>query len=317
MARRKSTDFNLRFDDEDPDSIYRSEMDTLKIEKLGQRVTLLTILIPCLIGVILVYGYMDIKDRLTKTSYTGTQGVEKLSRELESRFSSLSVKQARLEETLAAQAKTLDDLKKQIKNNAWHDKKAIQKVAESVNTRAEKKDLKALGNKVSRIDKSVSPLGLEISSANVKLEALDTRTTGELAKLSQKTKAMEASIEQFKTESGALETEIRAQLSQKVNSVALKNHVDEAIEPLNTKVNDLLRRVGLLQMELSTLTKGTNPKTDEPETEKPSAEAEKIPAEAEKTPTTDKTASNPPLKKAMPKTKPTPDKKIEEQELNE
>jgi chromosome segregation ATPase len=325
MAAKKRTDFQIGFDDEDPNAIYRGEMETLKIEKLSQRVTLLTILIPCLVGIMVFFGYLDIKDRLTQSNYTGTQGVEKLSRDMESRFSSLSLKQARLEEALAtriksitgleksitAQEKGLAALDKQVKSFAWRDKQAIKKVTETMGTLAGKKELKALNNKVSRIDKAVAPLSLEISSAHVKLEALDTRASKELTKLTQKSRALnEALVQlknetqamaQIKTETAALETEMRALIAEKVDTVALANQVAETTEPLIDKVNDLLRRVGLLQAEVSALAKAPSPK----------------PAPVKKATTSKAPAPKPTLKKAIPKTKPAPTKKIVEQELSE
>ena len=90
--------FKIGGDDQENETVMQSELQELKIEKLNQRVMLLTILIPCMIGVILIISYLDIKDRVKRTQSTGTIGVQKLSKDLDSKFSSLSLEQAKLKE---------------------------------------------------------------------------------------------------------------------------------------------------------------------------------------------------------------------------
>ena len=45
-------------------SIYHEEINTLKIEKLSNRVTIISIIIPCLISAILIFAYLDMKERV-------------------------------------------------------------------------------------------------------------------------------------------------------------------------------------------------------------------------------------------------------------
>jgi hypothetical protein len=77
-----------------------AEINELKLEKISQRVTLISVLIPVLIVIVLVITYLDIKKRVTQTEDTGNIEFQKLSADLESRFSSLSVRQARLEDAI-------------------------------------------------------------------------------------------------------------------------------------------------------------------------------------------------------------------------
>ncbi|RLB96073.1 MAG: hypothetical protein DRH90_24945, partial [Deltaproteobacteria bacterium] len=72
---RTPSTFKLGGDDQENDAVMQAELQELKIEKLGQRVMLLAILIPCMIGVILIISYLDIKDRVKRTQSTGTIGV--------------------------------------------------------------------------------------------------------------------------------------------------------------------------------------------------------------------------------------------------
>ncbi len=98
MEEDQSPTFKISGNDE-PEDIRQDELRDLKMEKLGHRVTLLTVLIPCMIGIIMVIAYLDIKDRVTRSQDTGTIGVQKLSKDLTSKFSSLSLEQAKIKDT--------------------------------------------------------------------------------------------------------------------------------------------------------------------------------------------------------------------------
>lgn len=95
--------FRMRLDDLDEEIDRRavsSEVNELRLEKISQRVTMISIMIPVLIVIVLVITYLDIKKRVVQTEDSGTIEFRKLSSDLESRFSSLSLRQAKLEDTL-------------------------------------------------------------------------------------------------------------------------------------------------------------------------------------------------------------------------
>ena len=97
--------FKMRAGDTDEpidESVIPTTVDELRLEKLNTRVTVISILIPVLIVIVLVIAYLDIKKRVVHTEDTGSINVQKLSQDLESRFSSLSVRQAELEQNLTA-----------------------------------------------------------------------------------------------------------------------------------------------------------------------------------------------------------------------
>ena len=96
----KNGQFKLSMDDTVEDAVIPAAVDELRIEKLSTRVTLISILIPVLIVIIVAITYLDIKKQVLRSEDTGTIGVQRLSKDLDSRFSSLSLSQARLEESL-------------------------------------------------------------------------------------------------------------------------------------------------------------------------------------------------------------------------
>lgn len=73
------------------------------IRRLNRRVNIFTLLLPILLIALVLLGYLDIKRRVSQTQDNGSAQVLNLSKDLESSFSSLSVKQAELAEALDKQ----------------------------------------------------------------------------------------------------------------------------------------------------------------------------------------------------------------------
>lgn len=94
--------FRMRLDDDVEETVIPTAVDELRLEKISTRVTIISVLIPVLIVIVLVIAYLDIKKRVVQTEDTGSMSFQTLSNDLESRFSSLSLRQARLEEQMAA-----------------------------------------------------------------------------------------------------------------------------------------------------------------------------------------------------------------------
>ena len=92
--------FRLQPTDELDETSIVGNVNELRLEKISQRVTLISIIIPVLIIIVLAFTYLDVKKRMTYTEDTGMMEFEKLSADLESRFSSLSLRQAKLEENI-------------------------------------------------------------------------------------------------------------------------------------------------------------------------------------------------------------------------
>ena len=108
MDNNESSGFKMSIDDKSPDSELQEEIDDLRISKLSQRITLVTILIPTLIGILLLVAYLDMKKKVDKTFNAEAKQVQNLSQNLESKFSSLSLQFAKLEDTFAKKILSLE-----------------------------------------------------------------------------------------------------------------------------------------------------------------------------------------------------------------
>lgn len=91
-------------------AIYKEELNDLKIEKLSNRITILSILIPCLVGALLILAYIDIKERVTDILDTGQTKVQGVEKNFEEKLNAMDVQLAKLRFSME---KTIPELKSQ------------------------------------------------------------------------------------------------------------------------------------------------------------------------------------------------------------
>lgn len=238
--------FQFSADEEEPEAILQDELRELKIEKLGQRVTLLTILIPCMIGIILVITYLDIKDRVTRSYDTGAIGVQKLSKDLASKFSSLSLEQAKIKDI---QANKLPELEK----SAAFLKSRLTKLQESMTQLSASTISK---DELTRVTKTLTKNIADIpQSLKPEFEALaltNDRLSEDYRKLSSDIKVLSE---------GMAEINIRiSTISKEIETIGEKSIDRDELE-LALKLKEigyrqsLLDKTALLEKEIQTLRK--------------------------------------------------------------
>ena len=180
MPKKSQPEFKMRMDNGETESLFAEERSDLRLEKLTQKVTIISILLPVLIGVILIISYLDIKSRVTTVQDTGESGVQSLSQNLESRFSSLSVKFAALEEAFNQKSEKMDKgnlaLQKRVKEAEksvrWLNKiKAAKKIFEQKSTDIDTR-LEAIKTDLQTLDSNLNSLDLSVKQELVELVAL-------------------------------------------------------------------------------------------------------------------------------------------------
>jgi hypothetical protein len=219
-----------------------AEVNELKLEKINQRVTLISILIPVLIVVVLVITYLDIKKRVVRTEDTGASEFQKLSSDLESRFSSLSVRQARIEDAMdklieennkatAALQVRLDKLQTAVKDvnkltaEQKESKAAMAEVVKQVNTVVESSNQAA-----TQTAAITQELKKQIDQANHAL----TASASQLAAVEKKV----STIDQGKIDKQAMDLAIRFEI------LKLDNSLKTQIDALQSKLNNLESQSG-------------------------------------------------------------------------
>jgi len=138
-----------------------------------------------MIGVILVITYLDIKDRVTRSYDTGAIGVQKLSKDLASKFSSLSLEQAKINDI---QAKTIPELEKSaafLKSRITKLQKSMSQVTASTISRDElTRVAENLSNKITEIPQELKPDFDALTRADEQMAEDTQRMSDELKLLS-------------------------------------------------------------------------------------------------------------------------------------
>jgi len=228
-------------DDEIPEFQVQEDLDDQKVEKLHKRITRISIIIPCLVLIIILAAYFDLKKNLSSVNTIGNMGVQTLSKELESRFSSLSIKQANLEETLdkriAAIEKTTASLQKATKEATT----AIRYIRS-----ARKKDNENTDSAIKKIDETLAAIPKDLEKISSDLKAMDKTSSAKLVIFSQFMDSTKNDLSTIRSEISSLKSskadrnDLKDQ--QKVYQLALRQlttSLEDRIKSLEKKLNEL------------------------------------------------------------------------------
>jgi chromosome segregation ATPase len=180
MTTNENSRFKMQTDEEKPESPSQEELRDVQLEKIGRRVTRISILIPCLIVVITLAVYFNLKKSISITDNTGTLGVEALSKELESKFSSLSLGQAKLEDDLAKRIEAMEKSTASIQVNLNKATTAIKYIRS-----ARKTDNNKFETAITAMDKKLSPLSEDLETMASDIKNIDNASNNKFKDLSQ------------------------------------------------------------------------------------------------------------------------------------
>jgi DNA repair exonuclease SbcCD ATPase subunit len=277
MNAKESKEFNFDEigDDGYPDSLYHEETKDLRLEKINQRVTIITILLPCLIGVILFIAYRDLTGRVSQSEFSGSKEVQALSEELEEKFKNIanqfSAVQTSLDEKITPIEKTITGLNENFKKLNNIDESLKQNLDKSGTTlktiSASKVDKKEHTAAIEKINNSMSliredlealaPISKEIKSLSSEMQAIDKRLKKDLTSFSETMIRSDNDLTQIhndlekladrKLDKASLELEILK---------ARKNYertLDETVIKLERRMDALLKRIKQLERNLRQL----------------------------------------------------------------
>jgi chromosome segregation ATPase len=191
-------------DDEEPDSdrsIYQEEAKDRRVEKLSHRVTLISILIPVLIGVIFYIAYREITGRVSQSRDTEAMEIQNLSAQLEENFAKLSAKYSDLEDALTQKLAALEKVDKSMKASLKQAEDTVDKI------NATKADKKEHENAIAKIDSALKPIRQELKSIKSVTTDLQTQNKDlkqQLAIFSEDLNRLSAITEKTLKESAAI-----------------------------------------------------------------------------------------------------------------
>lgn len=262
--KRLIDDFTISNSDDAIDSdssavLYREQLNEQKIEKLGNRVTIIAVLLPCLICAILVYGYFDIKKRVLAINDSGQSQVDIVATQFEARLNAFEVELAKIrfslekeipevkQQTIAIQDElTLIDSNKSSKDETEKQldlmRKDIEKVAEQykgalhILDRTNQETLTIVNEKSREIESEIEE---EVAS----IKAIEAGIEAKVASL----KGIEEGID------GKIDSRIEAAMDKKIRT-AINDKVAAQSQILNRKVADIELTV---ESKLATLAEAT------------------------------------------------------------
>ncbi|MEA3279508.1 MAG: hypothetical protein U9Q38_02760 [Thermodesulfobacteriota bacterium] len=250
MTDNENSRFKIRLDDEIPDSGFQEELEDQRIEKLSRRITLVSILIPCLICVILFVAYLDIKKRVAGMHSTG----ETLSQDLGARVSSLDIIHAKQIDSIN---QTTSSMQKEL-NEATTAIKYIRS--------ARKTDNKKFNRSINKIEKKLESAYKDLEIAASKIKILDSGFKKELTDLNKGLNKARKELSKLQADIAALSS---AKIDKKIFDIALKKEQRVFQQKLDKTVKDLEDKIESIQKSLKKVKKTA---TSSPPPSKPASE---------------------------------------------
>ncbi|MDL2123927.1 MAG: hypothetical protein LWX51_12785 [Deltaproteobacteria bacterium] len=248
MEEKDTSNFKIGIDDESQDHRFQEEMENTRIEKLSNRITFISVLIPCLIGVIIFLAYLDIKKRVATVHDTGTTDVKNLSKDLEEKLSDLTSKY-----------KQLDDSFSKIENHTSSLQAKLDEATTAIKyiRSARKTDNKGFNNSISKIEKKSSSISNDLKNVSSELKTFDTKFNKKLARLSKTADKISIELNKLKSDISKLSA---VTVDKKTLNSALKNEqklYDQKLNQLKRNIEKKIISMPATQVQPKTATEST------------------------------------------------------------
>ena len=252
--------FKFKGDDEPvpEETLYQEEAKDRRIEKLGHRVTIISVLIPVIIGAVFYIAYRDISSRVSQSQDTGAMEIQNLSAQLQEKYDALAAKYTDLEAALAQKMEALEKMDKTIKTSLQQAEDTVNKISA---TKADKKDAE---DAIAKIDTALAPIQKELaalaplrSELNVvtaELASLDKNLQQQMAALSANVDKTSKDLTQIRSEMSNLSENklnrddlelelLKARKSYQRDLDLTKTTIDKRLDAVLAKIKDLEKAV--------------------------------------------------------------------------
>ena len=222
-----------------------AEINELRLEKISQRVTLISIMIPVLIVIVLVITYLDIKKRVVRTEDTGMIEFQKLSADLESRFSSLSVRQAKLEDDMTRMIAQSDQSAAAVHVRLQKLQETLNQVQQGIKNKIDKKELDSTRDDLVR---QINGLVDASNQASQQMAAITTELKKQMDQLTANVAATEqrmadinrllAELEKNKIDKPAMDLALR------LETLKVSSDVKAKLDAMQQTIDALKKQIG-------------------------------------------------------------------------
>ncbi len=239
--------YSIPIDEESPDSQFQEDIEELQAVKLNKRITRISILIISLTGAIILFAYIDLKKNLFKINRSGNTEIQTLSKGMQSKFSSLSLQQAKFEEILAKAIAPLENSVKSLKVNLKETSTAIKYIRS-----ARKTDNKKTAHAIEATNKTLASVSQKIETLASDMNQVNQKYKIELSSLSRMTTGMEHHIQKIQAE---LDTLSSSQLDKKRLDIELSNERKMFQKTLAQLKNNIENQLSIIEKKIRELEK--------------------------------------------------------------
>jgi DNA repair exonuclease SbcCD ATPase subunit len=284
--------FRFQLGEEEPEPPAIDEALQRRVQKLSQRMSFLTLMLPCLIALVIYVAYRDINLRVAQTQHSELQSVDRLAKDLQLKTDAMLARVTELETAVGAKldevSKSVPALQEGIKkteaaverqNTDKADKKELQESAARVDAAlaALSKDLQGLTREVQGLTKdlqalapfreelgSASALRNDVTSVSARLQKLENSLGKDLTGLAGYMDRNKAELTQIKTELANLQSRKLDRESTDLEILKAKKSFQTALDQEMSRIEKTLsaiqRRLDQIERAFaSPAAKGTAP----------------------------------------------------------
>ena len=273
MRLRNTSKFKMQVTEEDnPDAPIKEQIEYQRFEKLSHRVTIITILIPILIGIVIFIGYRDIQIMVSQTHDLNVKELTSMAQNLQSTISNLSIKEAKLEEMFDAKLTAVDAAQANLHNTLTTNESAfrdnftrIEAAIQASSQKMEKAltelqtgkvDKKDIAGDAANLDKKLASIQkdtqINLDKLSSQIQALDKKFSDEFAKTSDKVSALATRVAECQADIGLLTSD---KAERKATDTALKDQAKRSADQLTQVQRTLESRIEVLQAHIRELEK--------------------------------------------------------------
>lgn len=249
--------FKFSIDDDRPDTVFISKRETLKMDKLSQRLTISIILMLLLIGASGGLGYYYASKELTAIREDYHRSIQNITQDLDSKFSVLSKQFATLESTFANIQKTItkkdsptDELLLELERTTVSLKDQLQKmdtlfqkqeknIEELKQTKIGKQELD-----IAELTKTIDSIRTDANNSIAAVKILDQKFARELASIASKIDTVETEIDK-----GKVTKTVSIGIDKKTLDIALEVQQKK----YQDKINELVQRIDQTEKDIQSL----------------------------------------------------------------
>jgi DNA repair exonuclease SbcCD ATPase subunit len=158
--------FQLGEEEPEPSPPAIDEALQRRVHKLSQRMSFLTLMLPCLIALVIYVAYRDLNLRVAQTQHSELQSVDRIAADLEQKSAALLARVSELEATVGAK---LDEVSKSVFALQEGIKKAEAAIERNKTDKADKKELE---DSAARVDSALAAMTKEVQGLAREVQGL-------------------------------------------------------------------------------------------------------------------------------------------------